>query len=111
MTADMMLAVAAQLVSCTAAVWVLTEILGRATGWNKIYVALVLGPLLGVGAFATGFLSALPECPSVFPGCSWVAAGFAGLITTLVAKGFHDLIGDRLIKLLPEPPPGPGGDA
>lgn len=110
MTMDLMLAAAAQLASCTAAVWVLTEIVGRAAGWNKMYVALGLGPLLSVGAFATGFLTALPECPGVFPGCSWVAAGFAGLITTLVAKGFHDLIGDRLTQAIP----GlrrPGGDA
>lgn len=102
---DSMLAAAGQLGSCTAAVWVLTEILGRATGWGKIWIALALGPLVAIAAYANGFLTALPECPSVFPGCSWTAAGFAGVITTLIAKGFHDLVGDRLIKLLP----GQGG--
>jgi hypothetical protein len=105
MTTDLMLAVAAQLASCTAAVWVLTELLGRATGWTKTYLALALGPILALAAYGTGFLTALPDCPFGGPACRWATAGFAGLITTLLAKGFHELIGDRVLSLLP----GSGG--
>ena len=115
MTTDLMLAAGAQLASITAAVWVLTEILGRAAKWNKVAVALCLGPLLALAAYATGFLTALPDCPApIGAACKWIGAGFAGLITTLLAKGFHDLLGDRVLKVLPglqKPPEPPGGPA
>ena len=105
MTTDLMLAAAAQLASVTAAVWVLTEVVGRATGWNKAYLALAFGPLLGLAAYGTGFLTALPPCPFGGPVCQWAGAGFAGLVTTLVAKGFHDLLGDRILRAVqPEKP-------
>ena len=102
MTVDLMLAAGAQLASITGAVWVLTEMLGRSTGRSKVLIALCLGPLLAECAYATGFLSALPDCPLVIgSACKWIGAGFAGLITTLLAKGFHDLLGDRIIKSVP----------
>lgn len=104
---DMMLAAGAQLLSITAALWVMTELIGRGTGWNKAWIALALGPTLGIGAYATGFLSALPECPPVIVGCKWWAAGFAGLISTLVGKGFHDLIGNRIVSAVTKPPQPP----
>lgn len=102
MTVDLMLAAGAQLASITGAVWVLTEMIGRWRNWNKVLVALTLGPLLAECAYATGFLSALPDCPLVIGhACKWIGAGFAGLITTLLAKGFHDVLGDRIIKAVP----------
>lgn len=101
MTVDLMLAAGAQLASITGAVWVLTEMLGRATGRSKILIALCLGPLLAEAAYATGFLTALPDCPTMKVACKWVSAGFAGLITTLIAKGFHDLLGNRILNALP----------
>lgn len=105
MTVDLMLAAGAQLASITGAVWVLTEIIGRATGRSKVILAIVTGPILALAAYATGFLTALPDCPFSGAPCKWVSAGFAGLITTLLAKGFHDLLGDRVTKLLPTRPP------
>ena len=107
MTTDLMLAVLAQLGTIVAAVWSLTEVLGRAFGWRKDLLSLVVGPAMAVVGYAVGFVTAIPG--TGWQG--WVGAGFGGLVATLVAKQMHDLIAAPLMDRLRGSGPGGGTPA
>lgn len=83
-----------QLAYILLAVWSLTEVIGRRTGWSKDLLAMAIGPLLAIGAFAFGFLSSLPYHSGWK---AWGGAAFSGLVATLGASIFHDLLANPIM--------------
>lgn len=104
MNVDLMASAALQLATIVTAVWSLTEALGRATGWRKTYLALGLGPAMALVGYVTGFVTAIPA--TGWQG--YLGAAFAGLVATVVAKQFHDLVAAPLMNRLRRPGAGPG---
>jgi hypothetical protein len=93
---DLLLPLLTQLGSCTAATWALTEVVGRVTSVAKTWLALAIGPATAATAYGLGFVP-LVTATGVK---GYAAAGFAGLIATLTAKAFHDLIANPLLRRL-----------
>ena len=97
MTTDLLGAAVAQLATLMTAVWSATEIIGNWRRWNKLAVSLALGPGFSTIAYAVGWFTALPTVATAgqlpMTGIrGYCAAGFAGLVATLVTKVAHDAI-------------------
>jgi hypothetical protein len=93
---DLLASLTLQLATLTAAVWSLTEIVGRATGYNKGWLALAFGPLTAAVAYGLGFVPLVTATGAK----GYAAAAFAGLIATLTAKTFHDYIANPIFRRL-----------
>ena len=122
MNADLMASAALQLATIVTAVWSLTEFLGKAIDRRrqkkaageipprtpprarKALIAVALGPAMALVGYVTGFVTAIP----LTGWKGYLGAAFAGLVATLVAKQFHDLVAAPLMNRLRRPGAGPG---
>lgn len=94
----------AQFVTLAAAVWAFCQMVpsGRV---NKTVLAFLVGPIFGVIAYALGLVHLsehvhpVPDLPDrLHRLMHWAGAAFMGLISTVLAKGAHDVVIDPLLK-------------
>jgi hypothetical protein len=100
MTTDLIGAALVQLGTIMAATWILTEGIGRRTGWPKLAISLLVGAGLSAAAYALGWFTALPTATAtaipVIGVRGYLSAAFAGFIGAAVTSAGHAaLVGSR----------------
>lgn len=95
---DIMGQIVGQLATVTAFTWALTEVIGRLTGKSKLIISILLGPTLATLAWRLGLVPLIDQIAK--PGQNWALAALSGLAAIVLAKVFHDLVANPLMKKL-----------
>lgn len=100
-TTDVLASALLQLGSVTAATWGMAQALSALhPKLNGIRVAMLAGPTLATLAYTFGYLPVILEIVPEGGARAYGSAAFAGLIATLCAKFFNDMIFNKLRDLI-----------
>jgi pyrroline-5-carboxylate reductase len=91
---DLVAAALVQLASIMGGNWILVEALGTRLRIGKLWLSLVVGPLLTMAAYALGWFTALPTAATVaglplLGARAYLSAAFAGFIASLLTSAAH----------------------